>query len=67
MSMFWENGVTLFTKGGLVMYPLFICSVLVLTIVVERWFYYRTLQVDVEKLLAKIREALQKNNKQQAC
>lgn len=62
-----ENGITLFTRGGLVMYPLFICSVFVLTIALERWFYYRSLEIDVEKLVTEVTEALQKNNKQQAC
>lgn len=32
---------SLFHKGGLVMYPLLLCSIIVIAIVIERWKYYR--------------------------
>jgi biopolymer transport protein ExbB len=44
----------LFTKGGLVMYPLIACSVLVLTIAVERFWYYRQATTNLPELLAAI-------------
>lgn len=35
------SSVELFQKGGLVMYPLLLCSLMVVTIAVERYLYYR--------------------------
>ncbi len=38
--MFHET-IAYFLKGGLVMWPLLLCSVIVVAITVERWLYYR--------------------------
>lgn len=36
----WEQGWLLFAKGGVMMYPILISSVLAIAIGVERWFIY---------------------------
>ena len=53
MEIFGQIG-TLFNKGGLVMYPLIACSVLVLAIAVERFWYYRQAATNLPALLAAI-------------
>lgn len=35
------EAIRLFQQGGLVMYPLLLCSIYVVTIVLERWRYYQ--------------------------
>lgn len=48
------SSIELFKKGGLVMYPLLLCSFIVVTIAVERYLYYRKAATDVSKLLAEV-------------
>lgn len=36
-----REAIRLFQQGGLVMYPLLLCSIYVVAIVLERWRYYR--------------------------
>lgn len=45
------DGIELFKKGGLVMYPLLLCSLLVVTIAVERYLVYRKSATDADNLL----------------
>jgi biopolymer transport protein ExbB len=46
------NAFAVFQKGGLVMYPLLVCSIIVVTVAVERFLFYRAAETDVEALLA---------------
>lgn len=48
----------LFNKGGLVMYPLLLCSLFVVAIAVERFRYYRSADTELEKLLAALKPKL---------
>ena len=48
------SSVELFKKGGLVMYPLLLCSLMVVTIAVERYLYYRKAATDHNKLLPEL-------------
>ena len=50
--------VELFNKGGLVMYPLLLCSLFVVAIAVERFRYYRSADTELEKLLAALKPKL---------
>jgi len=59
--MFISKALGLFAKGGLVMYPLLVCSIFVVAIAVERFCYYRQIEVDADNLLKKVKEALQRN------
>lgn len=49
-----SSSIELFKKGGLVMYPLLVCSLMVVTIAVERYFYYRKAATDCSKLLPEL-------------
>lgn len=54
--------VELFFKGGLVMYPLVLCSLFVVAIAIERFRYYRSADTDLEKLLAALQPKLQEKD-----
>lgn len=56
----------LFSKGGLVMYPLLACSMTVVAIGVERWFYYRRHYSGAGPLLSGLLPALQQRDFAQA-
>ncbi len=45
------NSITLFNKGGLVMYPLLVCSILVVAVTIERYGCYRHAHTNLEALL----------------
>jgi biopolymer transport protein ExbB len=53
-------------KGGIVMIPLLLCSVIALVISIERWLYLRHARVDTSRLMSKIRSALDEGSTQQA-
>lgn len=50
-----------FLKGGYVMYPILICSVLSVAIAVERWLFYRNC-IASATFLPKLKELLQNGN-----
>jgi len=52
--------------GGIVMIPLFLCSIVALIVAVERWLYLRNARVDTEKLMSKIRAALERESPEAA-
>ncbi|CVK21044.1 MotA/TolQ/ExbB proton channel family protein [Sporomusa sphaeroides] len=54
------SSIELFKKGGLVMYPLLVCSLMVVTIAVERYQYYRKAATDINKLLTEVTPKLDK-------
>ncbi|MBP2649898.1 MAG: colicin uptake protein TolQ [Firmicutes bacterium] len=51
MIEFFSHTIALFNKGGLVMYPLLICSVIVIAIAVERWIYFSQTKTSSRDLL----------------
>lgn len=63
---FIQQAFHLFQKGGLVMYPLAFCSLLVAAIVVERYLYFRTETSDTAALFSALSPALAKGDWQQA-
>ncbi|MBE3575971.1 MAG: MotA/TolQ/ExbB proton channel family protein [Firmicutes bacterium] len=48
----------IFLAGGPVMYPLLICSILALAVIIERFFFYARYRGDSESLMREIRAAL---------
>lgn len=52
----------LIQKGGPVMYPLILCSVIALAIVVEKFVNLSRANIDSEKLMEKIKEKIEKND-----
>jgi biopolymer transport protein ExbB len=53
-------------KGGIVMIPLLLCSVIALVIAIERWLYLRHARVDTSRLMGRIRSALGEGSTEQA-
>jgi biopolymer transport protein ExbB len=53
-------------RGGIVMIPLLLCSVVALIISIERWLYLRHARVDTEGLMGKIRAAIGSGSVEQA-
>lgn len=50
--------VQVFTKGGLLMWPILACSVLTLTVVLERYRFFRRIALDSETFMRRIKGAL---------
>ncbi len=55
---FLDQIFILFIKGGLVMYPLLICSFMVVTITIERGMYFRQAQTEIRTLLLAVDQPL---------
>ena len=56
------NLLDMFFKGGVVMYPILLCSVLVVYIAIERLLVLRKAQVDVGQFMMKVRSIFQKGD-----
>lgn len=65
MELF-TNGIELFKKGGLVMYPLLFCSLIVMTIAVERFLIYRKSATDTNRLITELTPRLESRDWQGA-
>lgn len=52
------NAFELIQRGGLVMYPLLLCSVLAVAVMIERGYALRRAEADSEALMAKVRNRL---------
>lgn len=59
---FISGGIEVFKKGGMVMYPLLICSLIVITIAVERYWCYRKADTDHKQLLSDLTIRLNDND-----
>ncbi len=56
----------LFKAGGLTMWPLLLCSVIALAIIIERFFYLQRAKTDVRDFVGRINEALTANKIEEA-
>lgn len=57
---FLSQSLTLFYKGGPVMYFLLLCSLAVVTIAMERFSYYRAMSTDTQDFLTKLQPLLER-------
>lgn len=57
---FLSQSVSLFHKGGPVMYLLVICSFAVIAIVIERFLYYKGVTTDTSAFISKLQPLLEK-------
>ncbi len=57
-----SEALHLFVAGGLVMYPLAFCSIVVVAITIERFMYYRKAHSNMESLLTEMPLLLGKND-----
>ena len=46
------------TKGGILMYPIFICSIIVFAVAIERYVTYKKLNINIPKFMMNIRHPL---------
>lgn len=53
-------------RGGVVMIPLILCSIVALVVSIERWLYLKSARVDTARLMGKIRAALDNGSVEQA-
>ncbi|WP_378952733.1 MotA/TolQ/ExbB proton channel family protein [Pelosinus sp. sgz500959] len=63
---FFEECFSVFQKGGPVMYLILLCSLLVVTIGIERFMYYRCLKNDMKGFIEKITPVLERSDWQSA-
>lgn len=50
------------TKGGILMIPIFICSVIVIAVAIERYLAYRKLKINIHGFMSNIRYPLNKGD-----
>lgn len=60
------NLLDLFLKGGVFMYPILFCSLLVIVVVVERFLVLRKAKIDAGQFMLKLRSVLQRGNVMEA-
>ncbi|KAB2922843.1 MAG: MotA/TolQ/ExbB proton channel family protein [Bacteroidetes bacterium] len=56
------NYLDLFLKGGFVMWPILLCSLITVTVIVEKYILLASSKVDPKQLMVKIRAALSRND-----
>lgn len=54
--------LTGFLKGGLLMWPIFLCSIITIAIVIEKYFVLRRASVNVPRFMIQIRELMKKGD-----
>ena len=54
-----ESSFSLITKGGFIMFPILICSIIALTIIFERLHYFKKCQEDPDKVFGALKELLE--------
>jgi biopolymer transport protein ExbB len=58
----FRHAIEIFSKGGLVMWPLLLCSIIVIAIAIERGVYFRHAQSDVKRLQMMLADQLKVGN-----
>ncbi len=56
------NLLELFLKGGMVMWPILVCSLITVAVIVEKYILLMQSKVDPKQLMTKIRSALSRND-----
>lgn len=51
-----------FLKGGLIMWPIFLCSIVALAIIIERYFVLRQASVNVPRFMIQVREHMKRGD-----
>lgn len=54
------------TKGGIMMYPLIIASILVVAIVINRFYFFKKVEVDEEELYVKVKDKIRSSGPEEA-
>ena len=61
-----SSAFELMSKGGIVMIPIFLCSVIALTVIFERLYYFFKINEDPQKLYGSLKELLNEGQHSQA-
>ena len=61
-----SSAFELMSKGGIVMLPIFLCSVIALTVIFERLYYFFKINEDTQKLFGSLKELLEEGQHSQA-
>lgn len=62
----YDSAYELMSKGGVIMWPILMCSILALAIAIERFYSLRRISIDTRELMDVIRTALRRNRVQEA-
>ncbi|MEK6756916.1 MAG: MotA/TolQ/ExbB proton channel family protein [Bacteroidota bacterium] len=54
------NLLTLFARGGILMYPILLCSIIAVVVVIERGLVLRKARVDIGQFMMRLRSVIQK-------
>ncbi|CAI2717674.1 MotA/TolQ/ExbB proton channel family protein [Nitrospina watsonii] len=65
MTVF-QSAMDLITKGGLIMIPILLCSVIAVAIILERMVYFKKIKENPEALYKAVQETLRKKNNARA-
>lgn len=67
MNGIWEmNAITLIKMGGPLMYPILLCSVVALAIIIDRFIYYAAIKTNVNQLKKTLFDDVKRNNIKEA-
>ena len=58
--------IEIIQKGGLVMYPILLCSVVAVVIIIERLIYFWRIRVNEQAMIARLRATLEKGHYDEA-
>ena len=62
----YDSAYELMSKGGIIMWPILICSIVALAIAIERFYSLRRVSIDTREFMDIIRTALRRNRLQEA-
>jgi len=62
----YNTAYELISKGGVIMWPIFVCSIIALAIALERLFSLRRTSIDTREFMDAIRSALRQDRAQEA-
>ena len=62
----YNSAYELMSKGGVIMWPILVCSILALAIAIERFYSLRRVSIDTREFMDVIRTALRQNRIQEA-
>ena len=55
------NLFSIVVKGGILMIPIFLCSVIAIIVIVERWLYLRNMSINARSFILQVKSLIMKN------